>query len=389
MARSVAALFALWSFLVTAAPVLAGQTPAPSVESRIDDLHAEAKLAEANGNLAAAADKYRQMLKLSPTLAPAYNNLGVLYIKLAQYHAAADVLERGLRIDPAMRSAHALLGLALFQMGEFAKARPHLEAAITANPADQSAELMLTDDLIKLGDFESAASHLQKLAKRSPENQQIWYRLGKVYMQLSEQALGRINQINPDSVWAHQISAEMMESMKNYDGAILEWKKALEISPQQPGLHYKLGDLYWSLSQWDNATAQFEQEQAIDPGNCRVPFKLGDILVQKSESPDQALALIDKSLASCPSLIEAHADRGRLLLKLHREADALPDLQAAEKATPSEPSIHFLLAQAYRATGKAQDAQSEMRQFSELEQKSRNQTAERAEQVIKNSQSAH
>ena len=28
--------------------------------------------------------------------------------------------------------------------------------------------------------------------------------------------------------------------MKNYDGAIVELKKALEIAPHQPGLHFKL-----------------------------------------------------------------------------------------------------------------------------------------------------
>lgn len=356
---------------------------------QIDALHAQASSAEASGDLTTAVAKYRAILKINPRLAPAYNNLGALYFKQGQFHDAEAMLERGLKIDPSMSSASALLGLTLFQMGEYQKARPRLEAAVRAHPNDDNAEFMLVNTLTKLGDFEEAASHLQQLAKRQPQNERVWYLLGRVYMQLSEQALGKINRINPESVWSHEISAELMESMKNYDGAIVEYKKALEIAPHQPGLHYKLGDVYWSLSQWDNAHEQFALEQQVDPRNCMVEYKLGDILLQKGEGFDEALARIDKSLAACPNLTEARADRGRALLKLHREAEAIPDLLAAEKANPSEASTHFLLAQAYRATGRAAEAKTEMRAFGELEQKTRNAAAERAGEVIKNNQTAH
>ncbi|MBV9304669.1 MAG: hypothetical protein JOZ45_00930, partial [Acidobacteriaceae bacterium] len=143
------------------------------------------------------------------------------------------------------------------------------------------------------------------------------------------------------------------------------------------------------LSQWDNATEQFQQELAIDPGNCMTEWKLGNILLQKSVEPEQAFSHVEKALKACSNLMEARADRGRLLLKLHREPEAIPDLQAAEKANPSEPSTHFLLAQAYRATGKDPEAAAEMKLFSELEGKARAATAERAQQVIKNNESAH
>ncbi len=357
--------------------------------SDVDSLHAEAAAAEAKGDLSTAIEKYRAILKIDPRLAPAYNNLGALYFKEGQFHDAAEVLERGLKIDPSMSSASALLGLSLFQMGEYRKAQPHLEAAVKAHPSDNNAELMLVNDLTKQGQFEAAAIHLQQLSKREPDDERVWYLLGRVYMQLSEQALGKINQINPDSVWAHEISAELMESMKNYNGAIVEYKKALEIAPKQPGLHFKLGDVYWSLSQWDNAAEQFQMEQAIDPRNCMVEWKLGDILLQKSVEPEESLSRIDKALSACPNLAEARADRGRVLLKLHREQEAIPELLSAERANPAEPSTHFLLAQAYRATGKSEEAKAEMKSFSELEQKTRNAAAERASEAIQDNQSAH
>ena len=59
-----------------------------------------------------------------------------------------------------------------------------------------------------------------------------------------------------------------MESMKNYDGALIEYKKAVEMAPQQAGTHYLLGNAYWSLRMWDAASEQFRAELANDPGNC-------------------------------------------------------------------------------------------------------------------------
>ena len=90
-------------------------------------------------------------------------------------------------------------------------------------PDDDNAELFLANDLLKLGDFDAAATHLSHLSTRQPQNQEVWYLLGKVHMKLSEQALSKLNEINPDSVWVHEISGEGMESMKNYDGALLEY----------------------------------------------------------------------------------------------------------------------------------------------------------------------
>jgi tetratricopeptide (TPR) repeat protein len=370
---------------VTGCGLLWSQTGG-STDAQVDSLHAEAKTAEDAGDVATAAAKYREILKIEPELGPAYNNLGALYFKQGRFRDAANVLERGLKVDPHMTSASALLGMSLFQMGDYARAKPRLETALAANPIDRNLELLLVNDLTKLGYFEPAATHLQHLAKLEPQNIQVWYLLGKVYMQLSEQALGKVNEIGPNSVWSHEISAELMESMKNYNGAIVEWKNAVEAAPKQPGLHFKLGDLYWSLSQWDNATQQFEQELAIDPNNCAAEWKLGDILLQKSVEPEHALARVDKALSACPNLTEARADRGRLLLKLHREQEAITELKAVEKSNPVEPATHFLLAQAYRATGKREEAQTEMKTFSELEGKSRAETAKRAQEVIKNSQ---
>jgi tetratricopeptide (TPR) repeat protein len=369
----------------------AQKPPADSGETdpRVEELYGQAKAAQSQGDVAGAVGKYQEILRIAPRLGPAYNNLGALYFRLRDYQKAAAILEQGLKISPAMPSASALLGISFYEMAEYAKARPRLEAALRANPKDSNAEMYLVKTLTHLGDYEAAAQHLQQLGTRDPKNQEVWYLLAKVHMKLSEQSLAKMNAIDPHSVLAHELSGEMMEAMNNYDGAIVELKTAVEMAPQRLGTHYKLGDAYFTLSQWDSAAQQFQAELAVDPANCQARWKLGSILLQKNGSPEEALADANQALAQCPSLTGARVDRARALIKLDRNAAALADLEAAVKAEPAEPSTHFLLAKVYRSLGRAQDAQSEMQAFSKLEEAARAATAERAQEVIKNKETAH
>jgi tetratricopeptide (TPR) repeat protein len=351
-------------------------------DQRVQELYTGAKAAESRGDLATAAANYESLLQIAPRLAPAYNNLGSLYLRRREYQKAADVLEKGLKINPKMFSAAALLGISRYEMGDYAAARASLEAALRGNPKDDNAELFLANDLIKLGELDLAAEHLKRLSQRQPENQEFWYLLGKVHMKLSEQALSKLNEIDPNSVWVHEISGEIMEGMKNYDGALVEYKKAVEMAPEQAGTHYLLGNAYLSLSMWDAAAEQFHAELVNDPASCMAQWKLGSVVLEQHGDSEEAFADVEKALAICPNLTAARVDRARALMKLDRHAEAVKDLTAAEKSDPSEPSTHFLLAQTYRALGRTQEAQAEMSLFSKLEETSRAATAERAKQVL-------
>ena len=351
-------------------------------DPQVQELYAEAKSAQAQGDLSGASAKYEKLLQIAPNLGAAYNNLGALYVQQREYKKAAAVLEKGLKLNPKMASASTLLGISLYEMGDYANARRNLEAGMRGNPKDDDAELFLSNDLIKLDEFDAAAAHLRQLSQRQPQNQEIWYLLGKVHMKLSERALSKLNAIDPDSAYTHQISGEVMESMKNFDGAILEYKKTVDLAPQQPGTHYSLGNAYWSIQMWEPAAEQFHAELANDPTNCNAQWKLGNIVLEQHQDPSEALAQIEKALSICPGLAQARLDRGLILMRLERNEDAIPDLQAAEKSDPSDANTHFLLAQALRATGKTREAQAEMQIFSKLEEAARAKTADRARQLL-------
>lgn len=360
------------------------QSPAPA--PRVRRLYAAAEAAQRRGDLPSAAADYEAVLRAAPSLAPAYNNLGGIYLAQHRYARAVATLNEGLRWDPSMASAAALLGIAEFEMGQYAAARGHLEAALRQRPGDEQAEFYLASDLVRLEDYPAAALHLRRLTERQPKNEEAWYLLGTVYMKLSARALARLDAINPNSPWSHEIAGDVMASMKNFDGAVREYQQAVKLAPHQPGTHYKLADAYWQLGEWSAATPEFQAELSKDPYNCMAEWKLGDILLAQHERPAEALTDVDRALALCSSLMQARVDRARALLALGRPRRALPDLLAAAQASPNVSTIHFLLAQAYRETGQQDRARLEMQTFARLEEAARAAAAARAQAAT---QAAH
>ncbi len=203
---------------------------------------------------------------------------------------------------------------------------------------------------------------------RNPKNQEAWYLLGKTYLSMSEDALKKINEIDPDSVIAHEIAGEIDESMHNYDLALVEYKKAVDKAPHMPGTHLHMGDAFWNMGKWQSAQEEFRAELANDPNNCIARWKLANAMLEANDSAEQALHELNQRRRSLPDADAGARGSGALRWSgLGKHAEALPDLLMAENESPREPTIHFLLAAVYRAQGKAAEAQSEMQTYGKLQ----------------------
>ena len=359
------------------------------VTPQVEQLYAQAKAAQQRNDDATAIQKYKAMIKLAPHLAAAYNNLGMLYYNEHDYKSASQTLERGLKVDPNMATASAMLGMSYFQLGINDKAEPLIRATVTANPKDDAAEIALAQVEIKLGQYQDATGHLNQYLDRNPKDQQAWYLLGKTYLEMSKNALGNIDKIDPNSVTAHEITGEIDESMHNYDGALVEYKKALDLAPKQPGTHLHMANAYWMIQKWDSAQTEFKAELAIDPNNCTARWKLANSILESNGSNDEALKELNEAVDRCPALMQARVDRARALIRLSKHEQALPDLQLALKDSPNEPSIHFLLASVYKSEGKTADARTEMQTYSKLQQAASDAVAGQANSVTAIKDQAH
>ena len=384
----------LWFVMIAGllfAPLFSGlaQSGDDEVTPQVEQLYAQAKAAQQRNDSATAIEKYQAMIKLAPHLAAAYNNLGMLYFNQKDYAHAAETLERGLKLHQKMPTASAMLGMSYYQLGENGKAEPLLRAALQANPKDDQAEIALAQVLIRQRKFEDATQMLNDYLGRNAKYQNAWYLLGKTYLQLSEDALGQINQIDPNSVVAHEITGEVDESMHNYDLALVEYKKAIDLAPQQPGTHMHMANAFWLTEKWQSAETEFKAELVNDPNNCTARWKLANSMLEANESNDEALANLNQAIDRCPSLMQARVDRARALIRLGKQEEAFSDLQVAEKDSPTEPSIHFLLASVYRSQGKSAEAQQEMHTYSELQRAAREAVAGQASDASAIKNNAH
>ena len=356
---------AMWLVVLAVSAAYARQAN-DALPPEVQQLYAQAQEAQRQGDRATAIEKYQAIIKLAPRLAAAYNNLGMLYFKEQDYHHAAEMLKQALELNPNMQSASAMLGMAYFELRVNDEAERLLRTALSVNPKDDNVEMTLALTLIDLKKYDEAASHLNNFLQRNPRDQKAWYVLRNTYLQMSEDALAKINEIDPDSVIAHEIAGELHENMYDYVDALVEYKKAVDMAPHQPGTHMRMADAYWHLGKWESAQAEFKSELANDPNNCAAQWKLADAILEANGSSEDALSELNQSVDRCPQLMEARVDRARALIRLARHNDALPDLLMAEKDSPAEPTIHFLLASVYKAQGKTAEAQQELRTFEEL-----------------------
>lgn len=128
-----------------------------------------------------------------------------------------------------------------------------------------------------------------------------------------------------------------------------------------------MGDAFWNMGKWESAQTEFRAELVNDPNNCIARWKLANSILEANDSNDEAFTELNQVIERCPTLMQAHVDRARALVRLGKHPDALPDLLMAEKESPREPTIHFLLAAVYRAQGKSAEAQTEMQTYGKLQ----------------------
>jgi tetratricopeptide (TPR) repeat protein len=252
MSRLAAFLLASNLVLASAALLPGQQSVSPEVQTLYEHAQ-EMQAAERNDD--AVAD-YVKILRLNPKLGAAYNNLGRLYYNMGRYNDATRVLVSGLKVDPSMHPAEIILGASYYQMSAYDKARPVLQSALKALPADRFARITLVHCLVGLNETAEAVRELQQLTARDANDQEAWYLLGKLQLQLSQDAFARVHAIDPNSALSHELSGEIMESMKNTPGAIAEYKQALVVSPNDPGAMQHLADVYWQAGTFHSHLAQ-------------------------------------------------------------------------------------------------------------------------------------
>jgi tetratricopeptide (TPR) repeat protein len=307
--------------------------------------------------------EFRKATELDPDLADAWVNLGAGYMEKRDYGSAIAPLKRALDLSPDLPVAHQFLGYALLAQGYAAEAIPHLER-VGAQDALGIAQIE-TGRLI-----EAVANFNAALAKR-PEDPDLLYYLGHASGLLSKGAIDTLLAEHPDSARTHQALAENYFVLRQMPQAEREYREALRLRPELPGLHLELGQVYANSARWPEAEAEFRAETKLQPGNAEAAYRLGAALLQQGKA-HQAREELERADRLKPGMPET-------LYSLGKAASLDGDAAAAEKAwtklleIEKESSLaaqtHFGLAGLYRKQGKGSQAQHEMQEFQRMQGK--------------------
>jgi tetratricopeptide (TPR) repeat protein len=367
---------------------------------------AEPKNREARGMLAAAlldtgrfdeaATRYREVANEDPNDPRAWYGLGTSYQGLA-----GSAFDRLQKIDATSPYVAALVAdtrvkrrqyrSAFFFYGEALKQLPNLHgihAALaevyrkTGHPewatAEDTKEAALPAVDCKAHPAECAfvAGHDLQLTSTprgaAPSAEALFWQ-AKAANELALQAFFRLGQL-PPSVELHQLRAEIARAQGQHLESVNEWRAAQALSPGNARIEGELAVSLLLASDYGGAFEQASRVLQAGPASAEMNFVAGDSLL-RLEQPEKAIPYLRAALSADPKMVAADASLGLALSRTGKNAEAIPHLQRALELD-DDGSLHFQLANAYRATGDAEKAREAMAKREEIVKRNEEQKAE-------------
>ena len=340
----------------------AAQKGGASPVAKVEELNRRAAAAMAAGRFAEAIPVLEELVKLQPRSAEILANLGLAYYSTSRYDQAAESYRQALKLDPRLPHAGAFLGMAEAEAGHYQEALPYLEKAF-ATEKDKELKRMVGINLeqlhVAMRQPLRAAEVTQALLRDHPDDPDVLYVATRLYFQLSSVLAGRMIEVAPTSFRARQLAGDLLEAHKQYAPAAIQYRKAIALAPNAPGLHYRLGLMLVRSSNdpaaWEEARQAFQDELKIDPLHARCYVELAEML-RKQGQWEEAEKLFERGLQLNADLPEAYTGLGRIQAARGNLESALAHLQEAVRLAPASEVAQFELFQVLSRLGKKQEA---------------------------------
>ena len=146
-----------------------------------------------------------------------------------------------------------------------------------------------------------------------------------------------------------------LEKKGQRSAAIAEWKKALELDPEDAKANYNLGLDLTRDGRLDEAIPHFEKAVLADPRFAEGHSNLGIARAQKGEV-DEAIRHFQKAVEAVPDFADAHNNLGLALLQKGKVDEAIPHFQKAAEVKPDFADAQNNLGIALLQKGKVNEA---------------------------------
>ena len=177
---------------------------------------------------------------------------------------------------------------------------------------------------------------------------------------LAVEAVGHLETL-PPSVELHLIRAEIAQSRnRNPEGvtrSVPHWRSSRAIRRSKARSRRRL----LRAHDLDEAIPLLERLTREQPGDGSLLLMYGDALLQ-AQQLDRAIPILEQAVKAPDALAEGRALLGRAYVQAGKYQEAVPQLEASLE--PDEDGdVHYQLARAYQALGRADDAQKALQEY--------------------------
>jgi len=306
-------------------------------------LYSEVSLLEAQGRSAEAISTLKQLI--DSTEKRSYNpseranrstlleRLGVLYRSNEQYSEAVDTFRKMEQSDPGVGPRASAQAVETYrQAKEYSRALQEAESAIKKYPDERTVALTRANLLAEMGRGDEAAAEVKKLFK-GEDDKDAWFALAQVY-----------------------------EKAKNYRemGRSLDAvEKLAAASDEKVNVYFMRGAMYERMKQYDPAEKEFRKVLDLDPDNASVLNYLGYMLADRNVRLEDAHGMISRAVEQDPHNGAYLDSLGWVLFRMGKLDDAEMYLRRALEQTSRDPTVHDHLADVLTRQGKLKEAVTE------------------------------
>lgn len=237
-------------------------------------------------------------------------------------------------------------------------------------PDHGDAVLLAAQMLENLGRFELAVETYKTLPRDHPSyhaaelgRAQALRRADKV--DAAVEVLEQLAATHGDLPIVHMSLGDMMRQTKDFEAATVAYTRALELfgepGPDQWFIFYARAISYERQDMWTEAEADFRRALELSPEQPQVLNYLGYSLVEQQQKLDEALDMIERAVAARPDSGYIVDSLGWVLYRLGRYEEAVEHMERAAELMPTDPVVNDHLGDVYWAADRRLEARFQWR----------------------------
>lgn len=212
-----------------------------------------------------------------------------IYYQKSDWNKAAELLEQVVKLSsPYLVEAYFLLANVYHVQGRIGKALPTFKKVLELDPEHTDAMVSLSVILNDIGQYEEARKFFELADSKIKKN-----------------SSGIVDpHVNKKFSELHYELAQMYETYRRYEEAIIEYKKAIMLDQENLNLKFKLAKIYYKRSDFQTAKNELQQLKHLSSSFHSASLLLGEIYCAEGKLLD-AHREWNRVLAQDPNNTEA------------------------------------------------------------------------------------